>query len=147
MILDEFVEIKWHASNKKYLVDLGYTYTGIGTIVLIKVCDLKLGSHCKLHVKCDVCGNEKVLMYRVYNKNIKSGGYYGYIEEYNICIEWDEKYHRKTKHKKSDMIREKYLTEIHNCHIIRINELDFLKDVDNQIIETVKILTEVIEKN
>jgi hypothetical protein len=84
MILDEFIEIKWHASNKKYLVDLGYIYTGIGTVVLIKVCDLKKRSHCKLHVKCDICGNEKILSYKTYNKNIKSGGYYGCSDKCSI---------------------------------------------------------------
>ena len=373
MILDKYVNIKWHASNKKYLTEKGYVYTGIGTFILIKVSDLKPNSHIKLRVKCDVCGNEKLISYKQYNKNIKSGGYYGcsnicsinkynktnlkrygtkfpqkleivkekmrqtnlkrygvknvmkleivkdklkktnlkkygvehnsqsdiikekkketsmrkygvdsffktekfkeetkktnlkkygcenpsqndevkkkmkltnlkkygveyaiqskivrekvkqtifrkygvnflhqnkeiankahntmierygelwlkhvptynpnsiiyldmfsekldisirhalnggekkfvkywvdgYIEKYNICIEWDEKYHKLDNYRKKDIIREKYLIETHGCHIIRINEINFLKDIDNQIIVIIKILSEVIKK-
>jgi hypothetical protein len=57
----------------------------------------------------------------------------GYIEKYNICIEWDEISHNETKQKERDLIRENFLKEKHNCHIIRINEKEFLKDIDNQI--------------
>jgi len=57
----------------------------------------------------------------------------GYIEPYNICIEWDERYHKSKKQIDSDNIRETYLKEKHNCHIIRVNEQEFLKDIDNQI--------------
>ena len=57
----------------------------------------------------------------------------GYIEEYNICIEWDEKYHNTKKQKESDLKKDKFLKEKINCHIIRINEKEFLKNIDNQI--------------
>lgn len=62
----------------------------------------------------------------------------GYIEQYNICIEWDEKCHNKQKEK--DLIREKFLIEKHNCKIIRINEKEFLEDVE---IGIEKILNEI----
>jgi hypothetical protein len=57
----------------------------------------------------------------------------GYIEKYNICIEWDEKHHNSIRQKEKDIIREQYLIENFDCKIIRINEKEFLKDVDNQI--------------
>jgi len=57
----------------------------------------------------------------------------GYIEKYNICIEWDEINHNKTKERERDLNRENFLRKKHNCHIIRIKEKEFLKDVDNQI--------------
>ena len=57
----------------------------------------------------------------------------GYISEYNICIEWDEKQHENNKQKESDVKRESFLKENFNCQIIRINQKEFLKDVDNQI--------------
>ena len=84
MIVDEFVEIKWHSTNKKYLSGRGYVYTKIGESVLIKINDLKMGSHVIIHAKCDVCGKEKQIIYKAYNKNIKSGGYYGCSNECSI---------------------------------------------------------------
>jgi len=36
----------------------------------------KKGSNIKIDVKCDVCGYEKKLSFRSYNKNINNGGYY-----------------------------------------------------------------------
>jgi len=77
MILDEFIIVKWHASNKKYLIEKGYRYTGIDTDILINVSDLKRSSHVVLHVKCDMCGKEKYLSYKTYNKNTKNGRFYG----------------------------------------------------------------------
>jgi len=57
----------------------------------------------------------------------------GYIEEHNICIEWDEKHHKYKKIKDRDVIREQFIKDNFNCHIIRINEKEFLLDVENQI--------------
>lgn len=55
----------------------------------------------------------------------------GYIEKYNICIEWDEKQHNYNKEK--DLKRDFFLKEKFGCTIIRIVEKEFLKDVNNQI--------------
>jgi hypothetical protein len=76
MILSEYIEIKWHATNKKYFIDNGYIFTKIGDKFSVKINDLKKGSHVLIHVKCDICGNEKYISYKRYNKNIKSGEYY-----------------------------------------------------------------------
>jgi hypothetical protein len=57
----------------------------------------------------------------------------GFIAKYNICIEWDEKHHNAKRQKERDLIKENYLKEMHNCHIIRINEKEFLKNIEENI--------------
>jgi len=52
----------------------------------------------------------------------------GYISRYNICIEWDEKGHKYRK--EYDKLRENYLKENSNCVFIRINQDEFLKDIN-----------------
>jgi hypothetical protein len=76
MILDEFVINKWSTNNKKYYIEKGYIFTKFGDMFLIKPIDLMINSTLKVHVKCDVCNNEKMLSYQNYNTNIKSGNYY-----------------------------------------------------------------------
>jgi hypothetical protein len=57
----------------------------------------------------------------------------GYIEQYNIVIEWDEKKHNNKIIAKKDKIKEDYLINSFGCKIIRINEKDFLKDIEINI--------------
>ena len=57
----------------------------------------------------------------------------GYINEYNICIEWDEKHHNTKRQKERDNIKEEFLKENFNCIIIRINEQNFLKNIETSI--------------
>ena len=52
----------------------------------------------------------------------------GYIEKYNICIEWDEKYHNSKRQKERDIKKDLFLTKNYNCNIIRIKEIEFLKN-------------------
>jgi hypothetical protein len=53
----------------------------------------------------------------------------GYIEKYNICIEWDEKHHNTKRQMEHDIKRDEFLKNEHNCMVIRINESEFLKDI------------------
>ena len=77
MILDEYSELKWQAGIKKKYIDLGYEFTKMGDTFKVRVEDLSKGSHSIVHVLCDVCGIvDKYLSYKVYNKNIKSCGFY-----------------------------------------------------------------------
>ena len=57
----------------------------------------------------------------------------GYIEKYNICIEWDENKHNNKKQKEKDLKRELFIKENFNCHIIRIFEKDFFNNISNNI--------------
>jgi hypothetical protein len=76
MLLDEFVEIRFNPNMCKYYINLGYTFTGFNDKFICKITDLHPGSYTKVRVKCDVCGNEKIISYKAYLKNIKNGGYY-----------------------------------------------------------------------
>jgi hypothetical protein len=68
----------------------------------------------------------------------------GYIEEYNICIEWDENKHNLNKQKQKDLNREAYLKENFNCQIFRINEREFLKNIEASIINIASLINNYI---
>jgi len=75
MIITKTVKIRTKSNkntkifkSKGYDVDVNY--------IDVKVEDLPNGSHEKIHVKCEICGNEKEIMYQKYIKNIKNGGFY-----------------------------------------------------------------------
>jgi len=57
----------------------------------------------------------------------------GYIEKYNICIEWDENYHNTKIQKEKDIKKEQFIKENFNCKIFRINEKKFLKNTEENI--------------
>ena len=57
----------------------------------------------------------------------------GYVEKYNICIEWNEKHHNSKRQKERDKIKEIFIIENFNCNIIHINEQNFLKNIETSI--------------
>ena len=57
----------------------------------------------------------------------------GYIQEHNICIEWDERHHNTKRQKERDNIKEKFLKENFNCKIVRIIEKEFLENIETSI--------------
>lgn len=77
MVLDEYIELRWHSRNKGYYIEKGYVFTFVSDALIVKISDLRESSNIKILAKCDVCGREKILRYSVYSHNIKSGGYYG----------------------------------------------------------------------
>jgi hypothetical protein len=70
----------------------------------------------------------------------------GYIEKYNICIEWDESQHKNKNNIKKDKNREKYLIENYGCVFIRINELMFLRNVEDSILNIVNNINNTINQ-
>jgi len=70
----------------------------------------------------------------------------GYIPDYNICIEWDESHHNVKKFEESDVIRDLFLKENFNCIIIRINEREFLCDIENQTTIICNKINDIIKK-
>jgi len=54
----------------------------------------------------------------------------GYIKEYSICLEWDERGHDTKKHQKYDSDRTKFLIDNYKCNVIRISEKNFMKNPD-----------------
>ena len=121
MILDRFVQIKWHSRIKNHYVDKGYVFTKVGDLFFVKVGDLTIGSQIKIHVKCDICDHEKEIRYYVYLHNIKSGGYYGCSNKCSINKYFNsniEKYGVKyateleeIKEKRKETCRKKYGVE------------------------------------
>jgi hypothetical protein len=71
MIITKIVKISCYGTNYS---KLGYEKKD--GFYNVKIEDLPKNSHKKIKVKCDICGNEKELSYRKYNKNISNGGYY-----------------------------------------------------------------------
>ena len=71
MILDEFIKTTISHLNIDYYLSLGYKDIKCNQKIEIPVSHLPLESNLKINVKCDVCGNEKILSYQKYNKNIE----------------------------------------------------------------------------
>ena len=71
----------------------------------------------------------------------------GYIPEYNICIEWDEKQHNVKRKIERDNKKDKFLIETFDCQIVRINQEKFLCDIDGQIEIAVNRINEAIKKH
>ena len=76
MILDEYVETAISHLNIDYYISLGYKDIKCNRKIEIPVCHLPIQSNMKINVKCDICGNKKILAYQKYNKNIKKYGIY-----------------------------------------------------------------------
>lgn len=75
MLLDEKILIKVSRKNIAHLHSKGYE-CNLGDNIEIKTCDINFGSHIVINVKCDVCGNEKKLLFQKYIKNIKNDNFY-----------------------------------------------------------------------
>ena len=50
--------------------------TKIGEMFNVKTIDLLSSSHVLIHVKCDICGKEKFMIYREYLSNFENGKYF-----------------------------------------------------------------------
>jgi len=71
----------------------------------------------------------------------------GYIEQYNICIEWDEKHHNSIKQKKKDIIREEFIIKNYNCYFVRINQNDFLENIETNLIKICNQINNILNIN
>jgi hypothetical protein len=68
MILDEFVEVRWNGTTRAYYESLGYVYTGHNRTFLAKVSHLPKNCRVKVKVKCDTCGDIKLISWCDYAK-------------------------------------------------------------------------------
>lgn len=57
------VVVKWNNHNKNHYINKGYEFTKRGEELVVKVEDISKGSHVKVTVKCDYCGNEFEVQY------------------------------------------------------------------------------------
>lgn len=98
MILDKEIKVKKNSNNVQYYTNLKYDVDA-DLNFLVRVEDLPKSSHASITVKCDLCGNEKIITYYSYRRNVENS-------EFNIytCIKCS-----KIKSKKTNL--NKYGTE------------------------------------
>jgi len=94
MILTEKLLTKLAGTQGNYYNKLGYNCKN-GDIIEINIKDLPKGSHTKVNVKCDICGNEKELIYKQYNNNISKYNLYSCSEK---CANFKNKLTCKEKY-------------------------------------------------
>lgn len=68
MILDNSVNIRINASNFKHYIQY-YKDIECGSTINVSIKNLHIGTDTKINVKCDICGTEKKLSYKIYLKN------------------------------------------------------------------------------
>jgi len=74
MILEEYCEVILSLKNREYYKLKGYDISQ--SKLIIKTCDLIPGSHKKIKVGCDICGNEKYIQWRDYLISFNNGNFY-----------------------------------------------------------------------
>ena len=113
MLLTKEIKIKINNTAVKHYREKGYD-VNIGDETIVKVEDLTKASSYKVQVKCDVCGNEKELIYNKYLKNVEKYNLYtcsnvcSYIKNKKTNLEkyGVENYYNSEKSKKTCL--EKY---------------------------------------
>ena len=75
MLKNEFIEVSISYRNKGHYEKLGYSPI-LNQNLKIKVEDLSSGSHVKVVAVCEICADEKKLMYCKYIDNKKRHGFY-----------------------------------------------------------------------
>ena len=103
MILTEEIKIKINKKTIEHFRNIGLD-VNLKDEIIIHPSQLNKGSHLEIKVKCDVCDNEKKLMFESYYDNIKNGGFYACSSKCaqqkvkNTSIEkFGEEYYMKTK--------------------------------------------------
>lgn len=108
MIITENIKIRINSSNNKYYKSIGYDIKN-GQEIEVPIKHLYKGSHSLIHVKCDICEEEKYIEYRNY---IKSSNLYGYYSCSPKCSQYKNrltnlKKYGYTNPSQSDIIKEK----------------------------------------
>jgi len=75
MLKEDKIKIKTSKKNEKWFNEKGYRFN-TGDIIEINTNDINHGSHIKINVICDICGEEKNIMFQKYIKNVSNGGFY-----------------------------------------------------------------------
>ena len=68
LIENQYFEIKWTRSNKEWYMSRGYPFTKYGDKFQVKAEDLSKGSHIKVLVECDYCGDVIEVVWKDYLK-------------------------------------------------------------------------------
>lgn len=108
MLITKEIKIRINNTGLKHYREKGYDVK-IGDEIIVKTDDLTIASTYKVTVKCDVCDNEKELIYNKYLKNIKKYNLYtcsntcAYVKNKKTNLEkyGVENYHNVEKYKKT----------------------------------------------
>ncbi len=76
MLLTKEINMKWNSYNIKYYTNLGYIYTKINDIFIIKIKDLNINSHYLVDIECDICHKVKKMQYKAYIACINNNNIY-----------------------------------------------------------------------
>lgn len=90
MILTKEVIININKNNI-FFYKKKYKNLNIGDELKINITELSRGSNIKIRVKCDLCGDEKEVVYKTFNKS-------GYNEDYYLCKKCKCKINNKEKY-------------------------------------------------
>lgn len=63
IILDRYVKVAWHRSNREWYIALGYVFTGMKKNFLSLVDDLPPSSSAKIFVRCPLCDDDRLVVY------------------------------------------------------------------------------------
>ena len=73
MILTKEVEVKVNNRNIKHFKKLGYKDIKKNKIINVPIKHMCRGSVKEIEVRCDICGDTKILKYQNYLKNMTTG--------------------------------------------------------------------------
>lgn len=110
LVENQLVEVKWSKKIRKWYESKGYCFTKTGDILKVRAEDLSPGSHKKVKVRCDYCGNETYVVWKDY-KNYNYSKY--------ACLHC-----RQTK--TSEMNVEERRTSLYNRAIEYCNEKGYV---------------------
>ena len=85
MVITKVVAMKWNSYNKKTYMDLGYKYTKMNDIFILKIEDLNINSHVMVEVECDICHKTSMKEYKSYNTCLKNKNFYANKLLYFSC--------------------------------------------------------------
>ena len=73
LIVPQIVKVRTNSMTCKHYREKGYTFKKCGDFIEVDVMDLYPGSHEKVKIICDICGNESEIEYRHFIENRKKG--------------------------------------------------------------------------
>ena len=73
LVVPQTVRIRTNSMTCKHYREKGYTFKKCGDFIEVDVMDLYPGSHEKVKIICDICGNESKIEYRHFIENRKKG--------------------------------------------------------------------------
>lgn len=76
MIITKELEMRWNSYNKKNYMNLGYEYTKMNDIFILKIEHLNKNSHTIVEVECDICHKKSKKEYKSYNVCLKNNNFY-----------------------------------------------------------------------